>query len=585
MIGIKRGLLILAGTVLGAALCRAQVDLHYMDNRTVSWSEAIAMYESLDEQYGEAKLVEAGMSDAGLPVHLFIISGKGIFSPEEAREAGMGILFINNGIHPGEPCGIDASLELASGLLSGKDAYSRFLENTVVVIVPVFNIGGALNRSRFHRANQNGPLEHGFRGNARNLDLNRDFIKLDSRNTRTMTMVLRRWKPDIFVDTHTSNGADYPYAITLINSHEQRHETSQARFMEEHLKPWIFQAMKETPYEMCPYVWSYRGTPENGIVGFMDYPRYTSGYASLYNSLAFTVETHMFKPFSDRVLSTWHLLREFLRFSSLFREEIAEAKQKAWQEKMSRDSFVLQWERDTTRFDLLTFRGYTAKTKTGAASGLPQTWYDRDDPWEREIPYYRYFRPTAAATVPGFYILPYAWGEVAHRLRLNGVSMDTLKADTLLQVQVSYIESFQTYNSPYNGHFPHYGVVTRDTLETLVCRKGDLLIPLDQEAREYLVQVLEPGGNDSFFAWNFFDEILFRNEYFSPYIFEDTARSLLEEDPELENALESRKKEDPGFAESAYAQLRFIYERSPWSEPTYRRYPVYRLSGGSSSRE
>ena len=81
---------------------------------------------------------------------------------------------------------------------------------------------------------------------------------------------------------------------------------------------------------------------------------------------------------------------------------------------------------------------------------------------------------------------------------------------------------------------------------------------------------------DSFFSWNFFDEVLFRNEYFSPYIFEETAEKLLKENPELRREFERKLKEDPEFAGNAYGQLRFIYERSPWSEPTYMRYPVYR---------
>ena len=204
----------------------AQVELNYQNNETVTWQEAIDMYQWLDEQYEDARLLEIGQTDAGRPLHLFVIDRGRYFSPEQIRESGKNILFINNGIHPGEPCGVDASLKLACDLLSGEDSCARYLDNTVVVIVPILNVGGALMRGSFHRANQNGPKEHGFRGNARNLDLNRDFIKLDSKNTRFLVPQLRSWEPDIFVDTHTSNGADYPYTLTLINSHSQRHETS-----------------------------------------------------------------------------------------------------------------------------------------------------------------------------------------------------------------------------------------------------------------------------------------------------------------------------------------------------------------------
>jgi len=562
---------------LGSQAVSAQVKLKYAQNETVTWQEAIDMYSYLDGIHEEAKLLEIGISDAGRPLHLFVISRDKLFTAEEVHQTGKTILFINNGIHPGEACGVDASLKLASDLLSGMDSYAQYLENTVLCIVPLFNVGGALNRSPYHRANQNGPIEQGFRGNARNLDLNRDFIKLDSKNTRSLVPALRAWDPHILVDTHTSNGADYPYTITLINSHEQRHENVQSAYLENILVPALFEGMSSTPYQMSPYVWSYRRSPENGIIAFMDYPRYTSGYVSLFNTYAFTVETHMFKAFEDRVLSTWHLLRESLKFTSLHQRELIEKKKEAWAEKLAREEFTLQWELDTSRSKLIPFRGYKTKTAKSKVSGMDRYYFDREDTWEMEIPYYKYFTPTVNVDVPDYYLLPSAWTEVVARLKLNKVEMRVLPSDTLIEAEVYFIDSYETVDRPYNGHYRHHTVNVRKELQTLPVLAGDYLIPVRQKAIEYLVQTLEPRGYDSFFSWNFFDEILFRNEYFSPYIFEETAEKLLEENPELRREFEEKRSSDEGFAASAYSQLRFIYERSPWSEPTYMRYPVYRL--------
>ena len=556
----------------------AQVELRYKNNETVTWQEAIEMYQWLDEQYEDARLMEVGWTDAGRPLHLFVIDRGRSFSPEKIREAGKSILFINNGIHPGEPCGVDASLKLANELLSGKDSGAHYLDQTVVAIIPLFNVGGALNRGAFHRANQNGPVEHGFRGNARNLDLNRDFIKLDSRNTQSLAPLLRSWDPDIFVDTHTSNGADYPYTITLINSHSQRHEAAQASFLDSTLVPFLFEGMEKSPYRMSPYVWSFRRTPEHGIIAFMDYPRYTSGYASLFNIFAFTVETHMFKPFEDRVLSTWHFLRETLRFSGLYPEELAEVKREAWKEKMNREEFTLQWALDTSRSEPVHFSGYAVKQRKSKVSGQENYYFDRNDPWEKEIPYYKYFKALITVTVPDYYILPSAWREVVERLQLNGVEMKQLDRDSSMVVELYYIDDYKTVEKAYNGHYRHYDVKTRTVTEKVQLLSGDWIIPARQEAIEYLVQTLEPRGYDSFFSWNFFDEILFRNEYFSPYIFEETAEELLKSDPELAEKFKKKQMEDPEFAKNGYTQLRYIYEHSPWSEDTYMRYPVYRLS-------
>lgn len=557
---------------------KGQVDLRYASNETPTWQETIDMYRWLDEKYEDARLLEVGRTDAGRPLHLFVIDRGQYFSPEKIRESGKNILFINNGIHPGEPCGVDASLKLASELLSGEDSCAHYLDHTAIAIVPLFNVGGALNRGAYHRANQNGPKEHGFRGNARNLDLNRDFIKLDSKNTQSLVPILRAWDPDIFFDTHTSNGADYPYTITLINSHAQRHEASQAKFLDSTLLPFLFEGMDRSPYLMSPYVWSFKRTPEQGILAFMDYPRYTSGYVSLFNTIAFTVETHMFKPFEDRVLATWHLLREALRFSGLYTNELSEVKKQAWKEKLSRQDFTLQWTLDTTRSELIDFKGYTVKHRKSKVSGKQTYYFDRTDPWEKEIPYYKYFKPVISTTVPDYYILPSAWAEVVERLQLNGVEMEELPSDSIMELDIYYIESYKTVDKPYNGHYRHYGVETRELREKVQLLAGDWIIPSRQKAIEYLVQTLEPKGYDSFFSWNFFDEILFRNEYFSPYIFEETAEDLLKNDPLLKKEFRERQKEDPSFAANGYQQLRFIYEHSPWSEPTYMRYPVFRLN-------
>ena len=151
-----------------------------------------------------------------------------------------------------------------------------------------------------------------------------------------------------------------------------------------------------------------------------------------------------------------------------------------------------------------------------------------------------------------------------------------LEGDTVLDVEVSYIENYKTTERPYNGHFWHRDVEIRKTREAITFRAGDWIIPASQEAIEYLVQTLEPQAYDSFFSWNFFDEVLFRNEYFSPYIFEESAWLLLQSDDALAAEFKRKQETDSAFAANSYLQLRYIYEHSPWSEPTYRRYPVYR---------
>jgi hypothetical protein len=556
--------------------------LHYTENKTPEWYEVIAMYTSLDQTYPEAKLIEAGVTDAGKPLHLFIISTDKLFTPDAIHTSGKRIILVNNGIHPGESNGIDASLEFAADLLSGNNNPAKILDNTVVLIVPVFNVGGALNRSPYHRANQNGPVEHGFRANARNLDLNRDFVPMVSRNARSLAKIIQTWDPDIFVDTHSTNGADYPYTVTLIPSHPQQLQEPQSSFLKEVMEPALYQAMEASPYKMSPYVNVFRTGPEKGFEGFYLYPRYLAGYTSTFHILSFTLETHMLKPYDERVRSTKYFLYEVLKLTSRHADTIARNKQLAIEATIAKKKHVLNWNIDTTRYDMISFTGYRTKSEQSIVTGHQRYRYDQSDRWTADIPFYNYFTPGRTVTAPKYYIVPFAWEEVIERLKCSNIEMTQMGRDTTLLTEVYTIESYGTLQAPYNGHYRHYNTKVRKSSVEVTVYAEDYVIPVAQRGADYIVQTLEPQGHDSFFSWNFFDAILSRKEYFSHYLFEDTALELLEENRSLKSEFMKKRTEDSDFAGNAYAQLSWIYERSPWSEPTFRRYPIYRYNGSLS---
>jgi hypothetical protein len=552
----------------------AQIELKYASNLTPAYQELISMYKTLDRIYDQALLVEEGKTDAGERLHLLIIDKDKQFKPELIRKQGKLILFINNGIHPGESCGIDASLQLASDLLSPGSPMAAMLSRVVVCIVPVYNIDGMLNRSRYNRANQNGPEEQGFRANGRNLDLNRDFVKSDSRNARSLIELFQEWNPDILLDTHVSDGADYQYAMTLISPFPRNTGPSLTSYLHDKMVPALFEQMKAAGSEMIPYVETRGETPESGIELFPDQPRFFSGYATLFNTLAFVSEAHMLKPYPVQVEATLHLMEVMLSYASSNATEIINIRRDAVSETLAKTKEVLMWSNDTSRYREILFKGYEAKTKISEVTGLPRLYYDQSAPWERMIRYYDHFVPSLEIDIPEYYIVPYAWEEVTNRLKNSGIEMKKLDKDTTMEVEVLYIEDYKTLGYPYNGRYLHSQVQTRTERQQITFRKGDKVVDVRQPGLNYIVQTLDPRGPDAFFAWNFFDGILSRKEYFSDYLFEDTATELLKNDPELKRLFEEKKAADAKFAGNARAQLTFIYERSPWAERSYRRYPV-----------
>lgn len=576
---LHRLLFVLLGTLLASFAYAQQpkvltAPFELDSNTTATYQQAIAFYEVLSIAYPQLQLRAHGSTDAGFPLHTAVLAADGAWQPAVAKRQGKTVVFINNAIHPGEPCGVDATMLLLRNWLQSPEKLA-LLDRLVVVAIPFYNIGGGLNRGPHSRANQNGPRAHGFRGNARNLDLNRDFIKADSRNAQTFNQIFADWQPDLFVDNHTSNGADYQYTITLIPTQSDKLDPHLATYLDNRLLPRLYQDMKADGWEMTPYVYA-RTTPDEGIAAFLDLPRYSTGYAALHNAIGFMPETHMFKPFKDRVQSTYTFMDNLLQAAWEDHGAIQEARSKARAHTLQKDTFPLSWQLDMERQVPQTFKGYTARYKPSEVSGQQRLYYDREAPYTKEIPYFKFYNTALQVKKPAAYLIPQAYQEVIARLRWNNVALYRLTEDQTLEVEQYRIEDYKD-RAAYEGHYLHYGTTVRTEVRQRTYRKGDYVIFTDQPLNRYIVETLEPHAPDAFFSWNFFDGILMQKEYFSPYVFEDKAAAMLAADPELKAALEAKRAADPAFAKSARAQLNFIYERSPHYEPTYRLYPVGRM--------
>jgi hypothetical protein len=141
-----------------------------------------------------------------------------------------------------------------------------------------------------------------------------------------------------------------------------------------------------------------------------------------------------------------------------------------------------------------------------------------------------------------------------------------------------YIEDYETGKEAYEGHYLHSKLKVKKVMQKVLFKEGDYMIYTNQSINRYLIETLEPQAPDSYFSWNFFDGILQRKEYFSAYVFEDSALEILEKNPIIKTELENKKATDKKFAASASAQLMFIYERSESAEVGYMRYPVGRVN-------
>lgn len=578
MTSILRSLLrpaLAALCVLGCGFAHAQA-WTFTGDATPTWEQVIDRYRALAEGRRSARLMEIGRDDGGQPIHLFVISDGGPFAPDSIRARGRSVLFIINGIHPGEPDGIDASLLLARALLDS-DQLMGLTATTAVCIVPIYNVSGAQQRDTIFRVDQNGPAVHGQRANARNLDLNRDLVKADARNTQALVQALHRWDPDVLIDTHVSDGADHRYVMELLTTRREKLDPAVAGFMDEVLVPGLQRWMDRKDIAMCPYFETMAQVPDSGLMAFFDGPRYTSGYAALFNTVALLAESHMLKPYADRVNATFQLLLGVLSVLDEHGAELRRARAEAARHTAEATGFPLHWRLDSTRVERLPWKGYAAVREPSKVSGLPRLRYDRSRPVDTTVPWYDTYVPGPLRTKPAAYLVPQAWREVGQRLAMAGVRFERIMRDTVLRTEVHRIVDLRTAREPYEGHHLHRDIRTSIAVEEVTARAGDLLVPLGTRHDRFLLEVLEPDAPDSYFAWGFFDAILQQKEWFTDYVFEDVAADLLARDPALRAALEERRAADPAFADDAWAQLVFVFQRSPYMEPAYRRYPVVRV--------
>jgi hypothetical protein len=542
--------------------------------QTPTYHEIISWWKTLDAQASQVKMISMGATDAGYPLHLVLVTNDKDFDLVSLRKKNKRIILINNGIHPGEPDGIDASMLLIRDIAKQKFVLQ---DNIVLAIIPVYNIGGCLNRSAYYRVNQNGPEEFGFRGNSQNLDLNRDFIKCDSKEARSFAEIFHYCDPDVFVDNHVSNGADYQHVMTLVTSQHNKLGGLMGEYMNSEFEPGLHRSMKQKGYDLIPYVNSFSDTPKNGWPEFLDGPRYSSGYASLWHTFAFVPETHMLKSYEERVKATYKLIESFIEFTSANSETIKKLREQTKLSVKQQALFPLSWSLDRDRFSEVPFKGFEATRKKSDVSGLPRLYYDRTKPFETIIKFYNFYQPKTFVKKPVAYILPQGWWKIVELLKINKVNIKQLAKDTLIEVEAYHIDDYKTSSRQFEDHHINSDVVISSSVKKISFRKGDYYIPMNQIANRFLMEVLEPHAPDSYFAWNYFDAILGQKEGFSDYAFEETAVELLKNDPDLKSKLEDRRASDTAFANNAIAQLNFIYQHSAYYEPAHMNYPVYRV--------
>ncbi|HSS19450.1 MAG TPA: M14 family metallopeptidase [Pyrinomonadaceae bacterium] len=548
---------------------------------TPRYADTIAYAKRLDQASPLIKYQSFGKSGEGRDLPLLIGADGETFTPEAARHAHKAVILIQACIHAGEPDGKDAGLALLRDIAITK-TQSSLLKNLVVLFIPIYNPDGHERVSPFNRINQNGPAEMGWRTTGTYQNLNRDYMKADTPETRAWLALWNRWQPDLFIDCHVTDGADFRYNITYQHEHHAGVATSvlewEKRVIDEKVAP-----ATEAAGNLVSWYLEFidnRDLPK-GIRDFNGSPRFSTGYTPLRNRPGILIETHMLKPYRPRVIGTYDFLRAALAEVSKDPQSLLAAVHEADAQTLKEFATYDAARRVPIDFELTeksrpyNLRAVEYHTDISDVSGQQRVVFGTK-PLDLTVPMYDDFGVKTVVAPPLYYVVPVQWQDVIDVLKAHGLTMQVLSESKRIEIESYRFVDVKWAGGPFEGRLmPSFKV--EPVQETREFPAGSVLVPLAQVSAKVAVNLLEPEAPDSLVRWGFFNATFEQKEYGEDYVVEDLARKMLAADPKLREEYEKRLANDPAFAANPHARLQFFYRRSPYWDPRMNLYPVGRV--------
>jgi len=548
---------------------------------TPRYAETIEYSKRLDQASQLIKFQSFGTSGEGRELPLLIATEGGTFTPEIARQAGKAVILIQACIHAGEPDGKDAGLALLRDIAITK-TQPGLLKNLVVLFIPIYNTDGHERVSPYNRINQDGPAEMGWRTTSTYQNLNRDYMKADTPETRAWLSLWNHWKPDLFVDCHVTDGADYQYNITYQHEHHAGVAPSVLAWEKKVIDERVGPATEAAGNVVSWYLEfiDNRDLPK-GIRDFNGSPRFSTGYTPLRNRPGILIETHMLKPYRPRVIGTYDFLRftlaEVSRDPQSLLSAVREADEKTLADGRTYDpsrSYPLDFELSdqSTPYKLRAVESHTEKSDISGAQRV----IFGTRPLELTVPLYNDFRVKKSVAPPLYYIVPSQWTNVIDVLKAHGLAIQTIKEATTIDIESYRFVEVKWAGGPFEGRLmPSFKVEVVRERRTFPA--GSVIIPLAQEGAKVAINLLEPEAPDSLVHWGFFNATFEQKEYGEDYVVEKLAREMLEKNPALREEYEKKLAADATFAANPRARLQFFYRRSPYWDKQMNLYPVGRI--------
>jgi hypothetical protein len=550
---------------------------------TSSYDETINYFQNLADQSEYATLFNFGVSPQGRNLKYLLVTKENINqnNPDELSqkvELKKATILIINGIHSGEIEGKDASMLLLRDILITKEK-EYLLDNINLIVVAIFSVDGHERKNKFNRINQNGPEEMGWRTTAQNFNLNRDWMKADSPEMQGMLRLFNKYLPDFVIDTHTTDGADYQYTVTYQVEKFSNIYSGLGNFLKNNFVPYLEKNVEQKGFLIFPYV-GFRNWEKREDIKFYNWasgPRLSTGYFALQNCPSLLIETHMIKPYKERVYATIAVLETTLQFVSENTNQIKKLRKEADEYsayQLTKYSLPLSFT-STDEFEAILFKGYDYYLEKSEISGVMKIVYT-NNPIEIPVKYYKNVAAIDSIDIAAGYLIPKEYDFLLDRIKLHGIDYSMLKNDTPMVVtrykfkDVKFAETSNESRQQVKFIYDTYG-------EEKIIPAGTILIRTNQRTSRIITKLLEPKSSDSFVQWGFMNQIFEQKEYFEDYVMEKIAEEMLIKDSELKKEFEQKLNEDESFRNNSYERLNFFYKKSPYWDNQLNLYPIMRV--------
>jgi hypothetical protein len=472
---------------------------------TSRYDDVVTFLDTVAKTSPEIRVTTFGYSYQGRALPLAIVGRISNATPEAVRASGKLRVYIQANIHAGEVEGKEAAQILVRDIASGKHA--QWLDSMVLLIAPIYNADGNEQISLTNRALQNGPIGGmGVRANAQGLNINRDNIKLETPEARSMVKLLNDYDPHIVVDLHTTDGSRHAYHLTWETPNNPAVDSNISKFARDEMMSAITETIgKKDGWALHSYGDVRGQTPERVWTTVEDLPRYTHNYWGLRNRFGILSETYSYLTFQERITTVLRFVEEILNFSSANAARLRMLAEDADSRSLiaQRLSLRSRVKRADAKGEIL--MGNTAE-EINPFSG--QTMLRRLDVRKPEQMWLETtFESTESERVPLAYYIPAALTTVIERLRTHGIQLERLDVPVAVPLEEFRIDSTRLDGQTFERHQERIVTGKYQPVERTI-PAGTYRVSMKQPLARLAFYLIEPRSNDGLLIWNFLDEAM-----------------------------------------------------------------------------